>query len=289
MAGGDWRAWLAERVGRAACGVQPPAHLAASALDAPAGGTWFATPVALVAALDHVRMPASGWLTLTAPEAAEIAAQFSREFGGSGLSLVPAGTEGFLLTGLAAGAVRTYDPARALAADIGPWLPVGEGATALRRLGTEIEMWLYEHPANRARVRRGAAPVSALWLWGGGEPADAALPEVVTREAARRTLPRGYGGDSWMRGLWRAADCPFEGEARSLAEVELAASTDTVVVARQGVDDEVVARWCEPALAHLAARRASTVQFVIDERVFRFSRFDLVKPWRRTVHWAVPT
>jgi len=286
--GGDWRVWLAQRLGAAALAREPPAHVAARAVGVPEEGAWFATPVALVAALDHVRMPAAGWLTLTEDEARDLATRFASVFGGSGLALAPAGAEGFLLSGLTADPVCTHDPARVLAADVGPWLASGQGAGSLRRLGTEIEMWLHEHAVNRARVRRGAVPVSTLWLWGGGAPVRGATQAAARRSPARAALPRGYGGDSWLRGLWQAGGRPIEGDAATLTQVEVAPRTDTVVVVRRGVDADVVGHWCDPALALLAARRIKTVQLVIDDRVFRFSRFDLVKPWRHRVSWEAP-
>ncbi|HQW08745.1 MAG TPA: hypothetical protein PLC64_03190 [Steroidobacteraceae bacterium] len=288
LAAGDWRTWLAQRLGVEALAQRPPAQVAAAAVGVAAEGAWFATPVALVAALDHVRMHATGWLTLTEGEACELAARFASVFEGSGLALSPAGAEGFLLSGLAADPVRTHDPAHLLAADIGPWLAAGEGAAALRRLGTEIEMWLHEHPVNRARARRGVAPVSTLWLWGGGESLCVATQTAAPRKPARAGLPRAYGSDSWLRGLWQAAGRPIDGDAEALAQVQMTPHADTVVVARCGVDEDVAGRWCDPALAHLAARRIKAVQLVIDDRLFRFSRFDLVKPWRRTVSWAAP-
>ncbi|MFQ6707899.1 putative sulfate exporter family transporter, partial [Bordetella pertussis] len=36
-----------------------------------------------------------------------------------------------------------------------------------RRLLNEIQMVWYEHPVNEARAARGAAPINALWLYGG--------------------------------------------------------------------------------------------------------------------------
>lgn len=288
IAGGDWRAWLAQRLGATDLAREPPAHVAAAAVGVPADGAWFATPVALIAALDHVRMPATGWLTLAEDETHELATRFADLFGDSGLGLAPAGAEGFLLSGLIADPVRTHDPARLLAADVGPWLAAGRGAGTLRRLGTEIEMWLHEHPVNRARQRRGAVPVSTLWLWGGGEPLRAAAQTAAPGYAVRAALPRGYGGDSWLRGLWQAGGRPIEGDAATLTQVEVAPRTDTVVVVRRGVDADVVGHWCEPALALLAARRIKTLQLVIDDRLFRFTRFDLLKPWRRKVSWEVP-
>ena len=295
VAHGDWRGWLARRLGRADLAQQPPAQLAAPA-GAPAGGLWFATPVNLLAALDHVRLAPEGCVALTAQEAAMLAADFAARLGGAGapaaqsggagspvaqLALQPVGAEGFLLAGLDAAQARTHDPARLLGADIGPWLPAGEGARTLRRLGTEIEMWLHEHPLAQALRRRGAPPVTALWLWGGG---SGALRQGVPRPAP--AWPRGYGSDGWLQGLWRAAGESLVDPGASFAALEPAPDRDTVVVVRGGEPFE--SNWLAPALAALAARDVGAVQVVIDERVFRFSRFDLLKPWRRTVEWTVP-
>lgn len=290
---GDWRGWLARRLGRADLALQPPAHLA-SGSGVQANGPWFATPVSLVAALDHVRLAPDGCVRLAPDEAAQLAADFAARLGGTAadgapLALQPAGAEGFLLTGLAATA-RTHDPARVLGADIGPWLPTGAGAGALRRLGSEIEMWLHEHPLARAQRRRGAAPVTALWLWGGytavpAPPAPAPAPVPVAAQAVA-PWPRGYGSDSWLRGVWRAGGETLAGPGATFASVGMAPDRDTVVVVRG--DARFESQWLAPALEALAARRLRGVQLVIDERVFRFSRFDLVKPWRRTIEWTVP-
>jgi hypothetical protein len=49
-----------------------------------------------------------------------------------------------------------------------PWSPAGPDAPWLKRLLTEIQMLLHEHPVNQARERLGQLPVNSLWLWGEG-------------------------------------------------------------------------------------------------------------------------
>ena len=46
----------------------------------------------------------------------------------------------------------------------------------MRRLMTELQMLLHEHPVNEARAARGVPTVNAVWLWGGGEGQRAAKP-----------------------------------------------------------------------------------------------------------------
>jgi hypothetical protein len=64
------------------------------------------------------------------------------------------------------------DPERALGRHIQEFLPSGVQAGSLRRLMSEMEMWLFEHEVNRVRERRMAERISGLWLWGGGPILD---------------------------------------------------------------------------------------------------------------------
>jgi hypothetical protein len=57
-------------------------------------------------------------------------------------------------------------------------------------------MWLHEHPLNDARRRRGEAPVTGLWLWGGGPSPRAAQ----TTGAASSDIA--FGRDAYLEGLW---------------------------------------------------------------------------------------
>ena len=88
----------------------------------------------------------------------------------------------------------------------------GQDARALRRLGAELEMWLHEHPVNRARCDQGLLPVSALWLWGGAHTprAHSAAPHSpAPRSAAGDAAPalQVYGAELFLAGLcqWAGA------------------------------------------------------------------------------------
>jgi len=70
----------------------------------------------------------------------------------------------FSLAGPASADAHAPEPARCVGMNMAAALP---RSPALRRLGAEIEIWLHEHPVNRARSERGELPVTGLWLWGG--------------------------------------------------------------------------------------------------------------------------
>ena len=77
-----------------------------------------------------------------------------------------------------------------------PWSPTGPDAPRLKRLLTEIQMLLHEHPVNQARERLGQLPVNSLWLWGEGPlPSHWQRPfaAIVGRAPLAQGLARAVG------------------------------------------------------------------------------------------------
>lgn len=220
---GGWRSMLARGVGREdlalvdeASVIDAALHGAAS-IASRAGGSsintsavstsaeepWIATPLYLMAGLKTVHFPANGLLRLAPTEAEELAAAFAEIFGSDGLSLMPAGSAGFILRGLVTGGAETTDPARLVGGSLEDALPRGAGSAELRALGSELEMWLHALPLNRRRAARGEPPVSALWLWGGGQPPRDPLEARPQAETAR--WQRLVGEDAWVHALGHLA------------------------------------------------------------------------------------
>jgi hypothetical protein len=209
---GGWREWLWRELGDPTVPSAPPASIAGAAVAGASADQplWLATPAHLMAGLDTVRMHPAGLLTLDPGEQGVLAADFARVFAGSGYTLHATGRRELLLAGgaaLAPGSVVSHDPAKWLGADPGSGFPSGPGAAALRRLGAELEMWLYDHPVNRARAQRGLLQANALWLWGGGAPLAAAgagpiaPPTVVPPPAGPQMLA--WASDLYVDGLAR--------------------------------------------------------------------------------------
>ena len=187
----DWRALLAERVGT---GQATPAAAVAAAWagaggdagagPAGAGGAddgvarhhWLATPVHFFAGIDRIQLHPAGLLQLTAAEQRTLVAGFGQVFAGSTWELRAIDQRELLLAGAPLYATG-LDPAGFAGDDPTAGLPRGPDAAALKRLGSEIELWLHQHPLNLARERRGELTVSALWLWGGASaPAASSAP-----------------------------------------------------------------------------------------------------------------
>ena len=288
----DWRGHLAGCAGRPDLVAVPPAQVAAAAIGVVADANpWFATPVHLTAGLDHLRLHRAGLLKLSREDLDALASDFATVFGGSGLTLRPLlGT--FVLSGLLSQEPSTLDPAAFLGADIGRAPPRGAGAAELRRLASELEMWLHEHVVNRQRQRRGQLPVNALWVWGGGAPVT---PHGLTQRALG--LPRAYADDAYVAGLWISSG----GEAQPLPEnfatlCNALAAGETrgrvVVVlsaaARDAKDDvlpRIDAEWIAPAVAALGAGAVTRVELYCGGLWLRMARRDRLRIWRRARPW----
>lgn len=64
--------------------------------------------------------------------------------------------------------IKTTPPHDITEQEIGEYLPTGEGAQALIKLMTDTQIFLHEHPINRARIEEGKRAANATWPWGQG-------------------------------------------------------------------------------------------------------------------------
>lgn len=69
----------------------------------------------------------------------------------------------------------------------------GEDAGLVKRLTTEIQMLLHEHPQNQARTALGQSAINGVWIYGGGE-----LPAALARD-----LPPIVTDQAFFRGCWQ--------------------------------------------------------------------------------------
>ena len=318
-----WRAWLARWLGRDDLGSAAPASVAAASCSAPAEPgpsiaapasvaaaalstdarastppdftAWIATPVHLIAGLSTVHLDRRSLLRLPRADLESFASDFRRVFSGGEFHLEPMGSGEFLMYGRSPRCTVTTEPARALVGDLGESLPRGADAAALKRLGTELEMWLHEHPVNEARRARGEPPVSTLWLWGGG-PATLDRSTILAAVESHNATPElAFGSDACLAGLWHL----HGGESRPLpdhltdvfgyppaqraalvAEVAPmlhANSHWTVLEALAELDR----RYVSPALAALRRGETQSVVLIANDRQFLVRRTDRLKLWRR--------
>jgi hypothetical protein len=307
---GDWRGWLAGWLGRAdltaACNATP-AVIAAAALpaDAPGAGTgtvWLATPLHLVAGLTSVHLDYRGLLRPDAATLAVLQRDFNVTFAERGFSLQQLPGGGLLAQGPAFPSLpRTLDPARLLGGGIADGTVQGAGAAALLMLGAELEMWLHAHPLNAARARRHEAPLTTLWLWGGGAPLGARVAAPLAPAAyPQATFMTVLGEDPVAEGLSAlsgarlrppaasAHDILNSGAARTAAVIELF-RTDrpqpaTLLELLEHLDERVLA----PVITALKDGAVRQVTLVANDRCSVLTARDGLRFWRRSRGpWAV--
>jgi hypothetical protein len=298
-AAGDWRQWLQRRARDESLHATPPASVAAAAIASvpEAAPVWLASPVHLVAGLDTVRVHPAGLLQLSGEEQRALAQDFTKVFAGSGWSLHATGRRELLLAGgsaAAAGAVRSHDPALWLGADPRAGLPAGRGADALRRLGSELEMWLHEHPVNRARQARGTLSANALWIWGGG------APMITNRRSAMPNAAdtaRAWANDVFVDGLAQLQGytlAPLPERWPQARSAERAPPADLLAVCELGAEpgeralQALESNWIAPALEHWSRGPWRSATLWAGARAVTLTRSPLRSLWRglrRTRPW----
>jgi hypothetical protein len=279
---GDWRDWLASSVAPPAL---VPFTLAAIAGVAFRGnsrphpehtGYWLATPVYLFAGLDSVHLHPDGLLRLTEDEQQWLADDFARVFADSPWRLEAIARRELLLGGPVL-AADGADPSSFLGADPAGGLSRGEGAGMLRRLGSEIEMWLYDHAINRERVARGELPLTALWLWGGRTP--------IASPGVRLRRPQLFGSDVYAEALCQLLRLTCADISQLLPVIESVPArlaSDTVVLMERlsQLEQQVL-----PAALRATRERQLNLHLIAGSHLFSLSPWRLKQWWRRSPPW----
>ena len=263
----DWRA-------RAFRIIAPQAPMPAIATAALRGqtqgriGAWalVASPVHLVAGMSSVSMAVDGILDLEPAEADLLVADFNRVFDGAGVRLVRGGTAPMLCLFDAPLCATTIDPEEVLGQDIGEFLPHGADSARLRRLMSEIEMWLFRHAVNARRSASAVPAISGLWLWGGGA-SDSPLPAV-----------QGWavGGDP----LFAAFAGPAHFTATSGSGVAVITDWPGSAGWRHAEQN-----WLAPAAGELRSGRLKRLDLSAGRRCFSVGARGVLRFWRRPRPW----
>jgi len=169
---------LAERVlsqDAFADGLIPWAALRARALPnanpgATPGAAWgLITLCHLAVHADHIAMHDPAVLRLEAEESQALLQSMAPYFLDDGLRLHYLQADTWLVQGEALRGLPTASLERVRGQTVDPWMPRPEAARLVRRLQNEMQMLLYTHPINDARVARGAPMVNSFWLSGTGD------------------------------------------------------------------------------------------------------------------------
>jgi len=135
----------------------------------------------------------------------------------------------------------TYSPRAGFATRIYDIMPQGASGAELRRLMTEVQMLLHEHPVNQQRARRGVPALNALWFWGESQL------NLIAEQAAQRVL----GDHAYVRGLCEHLhlECwPLPADAQSVLSVD---ADQQLLVLPDAALSQLETNWLQPLQAAL--------------------------------------
>ena len=284
----SWRERLAQALGQrelADCSVASVLEAARAVVaGVPASPSpWVATPMHWQSGLTQVHAPLDSLLHLPQDEVDELVSAFAVTFAGSGLRLLAAGSVGFLLHGLTVGSVTVDEPATLRGRNLAAHQPKGEGAAQLRALMSEIEMWLHDQPLNRRREVRGAAGISSLWLWGGGDSVLEGARATPTHRAMQ-----GVSDEAWVEAACELLRWPHHalpGEAQALMRDPLVVSQPDGlwVVVLNGWDLTALQRdWLHPLCDGVRTGFWNSLKIDTADCTVRLHRRDRWCVWRRS-------
>ena len=173
--------------------LMPHERALAQALGWPDAGPWpwaaretcsagpqaWITPCHWQVGMDQVVMLPPEALALGVEESRQLLQAMQPYMAEDGLQLQWHGALRWLARGDALTGIATASLSRVSGTNIRPWITDGSLPAPLQRLQSEMQMLLYNHPVNDARVARGQLTVNAFWLHGAGQPPRAPeQPEV---------------------------------------------------------------------------------------------------------------
>lgn len=231
-----------------------------------------ARPVHFAAGLDRLTfMDLEGAAQITDAEHAELTRALHPHFPTQGFTLHATADQWFVACERPLQATM-FSPDALLTADLQTLMPRGPDAAQLRRLMTEIQMVLHEHPVNVARERRGLPAINALWLWGGGTIPPARV----------QPLPAAYANDSFTRGLYRLRGHDVQPVPNDMASWSVALPRQwSVVVAAVSDIDRLEAAWLVPLSQALRTGSIAQVDLILDDWHVQADRAALRRFWRR--------
>jgi hypothetical protein len=264
------------------CGMQPEVVALASAPLSRLGQTamvdshtWVhLEPVHLVAGLsDLAAMQLHGSSRVTHEEHEALTATLNEHLTFENYELQPNNESGWLLRSTRELDAITVAPEHAFKQPLKQSLPTGPQGAELRRLMTEIQMLLHEHPVNQVRARGGLPAINAVWLWGLG-----VLPR---RAEATTSLPSAYGQRNFLKGLYLIHGQSVRAQQFTLSSLLEHAQSDALAVLEEREADALDSQWLEP-LAR--AMRRSTIRHLhiwLDRWHITVTRGELLRFWRK--------
>jgi hypothetical protein len=261
----------------------------------PGEACWLqADPVHLKVQRDHLILADANCFEITAQEAADMLAALNAHFLQDGIEFVAPVPQRWYARTREEARIRTTPTAEVTGRSIERFLPAGDDAARWRRLASEAQMLLHQHPCNDARETRGELPINSIWFWGAGRMCSvgAGLPYRAVWSDHPLALGLAAGAGLEVRPLPQSSAQLME-TGRNLAhdgpvlivldELRRAACND--LQAWRNALATLEARWFAPLLEALkrGALQGVTLHALGLDSSFAsvYTRFDRFKFWRR--------
>lgn len=164
------------------------------------------TPVHLHAGSEQVRLDDPQHLQLDAACSRELFALLAPLFASEGIDLHWGASLRWYASHETLRALPTASLDRVIGRHVDAWLPSAPAARLLRRVQSEAQILLHDHPLNARRESDGLPSVNSLWLSGcGAAPAPAADADAVQPDERLRAPALGEDWAAWCE-AWQALD-----------------------------------------------------------------------------------
>jgi hypothetical protein len=258
----------------------PSALLAALGLDLESDSNhWLrAQAIHLAAGLNEVTLvPLRGEAALTAEECETLTPVLNEHLAASGVRIHRTSSNDWLIESSQGWDATTVTAQFALDHEWSEVLPQGRDAGQLRRLMTELQMLLHEHPVNQRRSAQGMPTANAVWFWGNGR----AQKSASAQNAAC------MGANVYLQGLCRlhAWTCPTEVSAELLI-TKCAQIRQVIGIADVSSLDELESKWLAPLVAALKQGSFDRLRLILDTWEIDIDRWQLRAFWRRDLPFA---
>jgi hypothetical protein len=228
-------------------------------------------PMHFVAGLDRLTaVLLHGASSVARAELAELEPTIAAHLRASDLQLVTTSRGDWLVRSDRALDLQTAPPETAAASPLEQAMPQGRDAPALRRLMTELQMLLHEHPVNVERQRRGVPEINAVWPHGSG----------AIREPQRYALPQAFGDDLYLRGMYRLNDVDVTSAPPDAQALLARLGSRAVAVVAADDMDVLEAAWLAPLTRALATGAVTRLEIIIDRWAVVIARHALLRFWR---------
>ena len=247
-----------------------------------ADGFWLrAQPIHFAAGLDRLTtVPLRGQARMSVAERESLTPTLVDHLQSTGFELHVGSDGEWLLRSDAPLQVQTVTPEFAAVNPAEDILPRGRDAGGLRRLMTELQMLLHEHPVNTQRQRRGLPALNAIWVHGEGMLSD------LNARVNALALPAAYGDDVYLRGIYRLHDQSLAARPTDAATLLGQINGPTVAVIDVADAKALEAQWLAPLSRALLGGAISKLTLMFDRWQVVATRTDLFKIWRRDLQPA---